>query len=63
MRYWQMFWTISLLVGGGAFAFITVVVIVKGGRDLRNMFSQLSRGADEPAKPTVAETRAEDGTK
>ena len=63
MRYWQIFWTICLLVGGGAFAFITVVVIVKGGKDLRSMFSQLSLGADKPAQPAAAETRAEDRTK
>jgi len=43
MRYWELFWTASLLVAGGAFAFITIVVIVKGGPDLREMLRQLRR--------------------
>jgi hypothetical protein len=41
MEYWEYFWTFSILVAGGAFAFITVVVTIKGGRDLREMFSRL----------------------
>ena len=63
MRYWQMFWTINLLVGGCAFAFITGVVIIKGGRDLRNMFSQLSRREDETAPSVSAKVKPEDGSK
>jgi len=46
MRAWEIFWTLSLIVAGGAFAFVTIVVIVKGGPDLREMLRQLrSRGA------------------
>lgn len=41
-----MFWAIALVVSGGAFAFVTLVVIVKGGPDLREMLRQLrSRNA------------------
>lgn len=43
MKYWEIFWTFCLLVAGGAFAFITLVVIVKGGPDLREMLRQLRR--------------------
>lgn len=43
MRYWELFWTASLLVSGAAFAAITVIVIVKGGPDLREMLRQLNR--------------------
>jgi hypothetical protein len=43
MRYWELFWTLSLLVAGGACAFITIVVIWKGGPDLREMLRQLRR--------------------
>lgn len=43
MRYWELFWAASLLVAGGAFAFITIVVIWKGGPDLREMLRQLRR--------------------
>jgi hypothetical protein len=41
MRYWQLFWTVSTLVSGAAFAIITVVVAVKGVGDLRYMFRRL----------------------
>jgi hypothetical protein len=41
MRYWQIIWTVSVLVAGLAFAVITVVVSLKGGRDLKEMFSRL----------------------
>lgn len=43
MKYWELFWTISLLVSGAAFALITLIVIVKGGPDLRAMLRQLRR--------------------
>ena len=43
MRYWELFWTLWLLIAGGAFAIITIVVIVKGGPDLREMLRQLRR--------------------
>ena len=41
MRYWLIIWTVSVLVAGLAFAVITVVVSLKGGRDLKEMFSRL----------------------
>ena len=43
MYFWQLFWTISILVAGAAFAFITVVVTFKGVKDLREMFKQLGK--------------------
>ena len=43
MYFWQLFWTISVLLAGSAFAFITVTVTFKGVRDLREMFRQLSK--------------------
>lgn len=43
MKYWELLWTASLLVSGAAFAVITVIVIVKGGPDLRQMLRQLKR--------------------
>jgi hypothetical protein len=52
MRYWQMFWTVWLLVAGLSFALITLMVIVRGGRDLRVMFRDLSRQKDTQAEPT-----------
>ena len=43
MNFWQLFWTISLLVAGASFAFITLIVTVKGVKDLRQWFSNLSK--------------------
>ena len=43
MNLWLYFWTFSLIVAGAAFAFITVVVTIKGASDLREWFSSLQR--------------------
>ena len=43
MYFWQLFWTISLVVAGSSFAFITLVVTFKGVKDLREMFKQLGK--------------------
>ena len=41
MYFWQVFWTASVMIAGLAFAFVTVVVTLKGGKDLRDMFRRL----------------------
>ncbi len=41
MRYWLFFWTFAALAAGLSFALITIVVTVKGGRDLRELFRGL----------------------
>lgn len=43
MKYWEAFWTLCLIVAGATFAFITLVVIIKGVPDLREMLRQLRR--------------------
>jgi len=43
MNLWLWFWTISLLVAGSSFAFITVVVTIKGAGDLRSWFRSLQQ--------------------
>ena len=43
MNIWLWFWTISLLVAGTSFAFITVVVSIKGASDLKSWFSSLQQ--------------------
>ena len=43
MNFWLLFWTLMLVVAGGSFAAITVVVTVRGLRDLRQWFATLSR--------------------
>jgi hypothetical protein len=43
MRYWELFWTLCLLIAGGTFVGITIIVIAKGGPDLREMLHQLRR--------------------
>ncbi len=41
MEFWKIFWAGALLVAGSGFAVITVIVILKGGGDLRKMLSGL----------------------
>ena len=41
MRYWYTFWIANLFVDGLAFALISVVVIVRGVGDLRQLFIKL----------------------
>lgn len=43
MNCWLLFWTLMLMVAGGSFAAITLVVTVRGVRDLRQWFTTLSR--------------------
>jgi hypothetical protein len=43
MNLWLWFWTISLIVSGISFAFITVVVSIKGSRDLQQWFKSLQQ--------------------
>jgi hypothetical protein len=42
MNAWLDFWAVWLVISGAAFAGITLVVAVKGFRDLRAMFVGLS---------------------
>jgi hypothetical protein len=54
MRYWLLFWTFAALTAGLSFALITIVVTIKGGRDLHELFHGLleqrkKRGEDDSA--------------
>lgn len=49
MRGWQVFWTVSLIVSGIAFAAITAIVSVRGFGDLREMFRNLRRQSVDAA--------------
>ena len=48
MNLWLVFWTLMLVVAGGSFAAITVVVTVRGVRDLRQWFTSLSGQETDP---------------
>jgi hypothetical protein len=50
MQYWELFWTAFLLVSGFSFAFITLVVTIRGFRDLLGMFHRLSQQRGESCK-------------
>ena len=41
MGFWYYFWTANFLVAGSAFVIITLVVVVRGSKDLREMFARL----------------------
>jgi hypothetical protein len=47
MRYWQTFWMFWLVIAGLSFAVITVIVAVRGYKDLRNMFTGLASQKDD----------------
>jgi len=47
MKAWQILWSASLLVAGGSFACITVVIAVKGFQDLRSLFRRWQRQKEE----------------
>lgn len=53
MRYWLFFWTFAAVTAGLSFALITILVTVKGGRDLREMFrglvEQRRKRGEDPA--------------
>jgi len=48
MNLWLVFWVLMLVVAGGSFAAITLVVTVRGARDLRQWFARLSRQQPDP---------------
>jgi len=48
MDAWYWFWMANFVVAGSAFAAITVIVLVRGLGDLRQMFADLRAGADRP---------------
>lgn len=43
MNLWLMFWTFSLIVAGASFALITIIVSIKGVKDLREWFRSLNQ--------------------
>jgi hypothetical protein len=48
MNGWYYFWTANFLLAGSAFAVITLIVLVRGLRDLREMFASLRAEAQRP---------------
>ena len=47
MSRWLYFWVANLILAGLTFALITVVVIVGGIGDLKEMFRRLTKGESE----------------
>ncbi len=52
MQFWQTFWTIGVLVASVSFAFVTVVVTLRGGRDLAEMLTRLSEQKNQEEDDT-----------
>lgn len=48
MNGWYEFWMANLFVAGSAFAIITIIVLVRGLRDLREMFANLRAQGQRP---------------
>jgi hypothetical protein len=47
MSRWLYFWVANLILAGLTFVLITVVVIVRGIGDLKEMFRRLKKGEPE----------------
>lgn len=43
MIAWRWFWTVWLVIAGTAFAWITVIVTIRGAKDLSDMLKALKR--------------------
>jgi hypothetical protein len=56
MGFWFYFWTILFIVATIAFALITIVVVVRGGQDLRSLFARLKE--NEAAREAGASSAA-----
>ena len=41
MDPWYIFWMVNFIIAGSAFAVITLIVLVRGLQDLREMFAGL----------------------
>lgn len=48
MNGWYYFWMANFVLAGAAFAAITVIVLVRGLSDLREMFAGLRAEAERP---------------
>ena len=48
MNFWLLFWTLMLVIAGGSFAAITIIVTVRGVRDLRQWFTRLRQQETDP---------------
>ena len=46
MIAWRWFWSLWLTIAGMAFAWITVIVTIRGVHDLSDMIKALSRQSD-----------------
>jgi predicted outer membrane lipoprotein len=46
MNAWYYFWLANFLIAGSAFAIITAIVLVRGLRDLKEMFANLRAEAE-----------------
>lgn len=47
MRAWFYFWTICFAFSASAFALITLLVLVRGSADLRQMFRELAKRQEQ----------------
>jgi hypothetical protein len=48
MNAWYYFWMANFVLAGSAFAIITLIVLIFGVRDLREMFANLRAEAQRP---------------
>lgn len=48
MHGWYEFWMANFFVAGSAFGIIALIVMVRGVRDLRQMFTNLREQAKRP---------------
>ena len=44
---WSIFWKILFVIGVGTFAILSVLVIIGGASDIRNLIRQLKKEAED----------------
>ena len=59
MKYWNLFWIANFILAGSSFAIITIVVAIRGTREMRDMLVSLRReGASAKGSDRVQERKA-----
>jgi hypothetical protein len=57
MGFWYYFWTANFIVAGSSFVLITLIVMVRGSKDLRDMLRSLKDKSARSEQASYIDTR------